>query len=370
MPPATPDEPKKFIRTFASDLAALKEGAPAPVAPEAPVAVTPEAVPEPAPVLQSVPETAPVAETPVAPAPVPLPELGRVPPPITGPTPIHTYAGDFSTLIKEEQASTATVLAAEEDQGRPAPVLFAKKTSRSSYAYVIGGIILVLLGGGAAFVTYVQYLAKTGPVSLMPSVGAPIFVDDRAQLSGTGALVDQINASVAKPLGMTGVRLLYTGDSLAGTSTVFAALRLPAPGALTRNIVETGGMAGVISVSGSQSPFFIIEVSSYADTFAAMLAWEETMPRDLSALFAPFPVALVATTTATSTGSKGALPMLPGSSGFRDETVANHDVRAYLDDQNRPVFLYGYWDQHTLLIARSPAAFTELINRLANSRAH
>jgi hypothetical protein len=123
-------------------------------------------------------------------------------------------------------------------------------------------------------------------------------------------------------------------------------------------------MAGVVSADGNQSPFFILSVASFGDTFAGMLSWEPRMPRDLSKLFLPYPVSVTATTT-----SKDAVKTpLVSSAAFFDATIANHDVRVYRDSEGRDVLLYGYWNQTTLVIARDAAAFTEIVGRLATSR--
>ena len=53
---------------------------------------------------------------------------------------------------------------------------------------------------------------------------------------------------------------------------------------------------------------------------------------------------------------------------FHDEVVSNHDVRIYRDAAGKSILLYGYWNQFTLVIARDPAAFTEILGRLATSR--
>jgi peptidoglycan hydrolase-like protein with peptidoglycan-binding domain len=71
------------------------------------------------------------------------------------------------------------------------------------------------------------------------------------------------------------------------------------------------------------------------------------------------------TTTAAATTTPPA-PLV--TIGFRDEVVANHDVRIYRDGEGRSVLLYGYWNQTTLVIARNPPSFTEILQRLATSR--
>ena len=86
---------------------------------------------------------------------------------------------------------------------------------------------------------------------------------------------------------------------------------------------------------------------------------------------------VTATTTAQKPGTKKTAKSVvvkspaatpPVALTFHDETVANHDVRIYRDSAGRSILLYGYWNQTTLIIARDPAAFTEIVNRLANVR--
>lgn len=361
MPPEG-NAPKKYIRTYAADLAAAQsEGTPAAAAaPEAP----------PLPVQPPVPQPPP--PPPQAAAAAPQPEV----------SPLHTFSGDFSDLVKERNASQATILAAEQDAPTRAPELYKPK-ERGNLLYIIGGVALLLIGGGGALYSYLVFVSKTAPIMLAPTVSAPIFVDDRQQVTGTGTVLTQaIEQSVASTLGVNSVRLLYTPESVSGTSTVFAALNLPAPGTLLRNISSTGGMAGVVNVSGTQSPFFILSVTSYSDTFAGMLYWEPNMTKDLAALFPPYqdrtpilPPAATTTATTTPKNTKTApatttppVPVAP-IAGFRDEVIASHDVRVYRDANSRAVLVYGYWNQSTLIIARDSAAFAEIINRLATSRA-
>lgn len=303
--------------------------------------------------------------------PVPQDELVEEPKPM----PLKTYADDFSQRMKEMKASTATVLAAEQDSTRfvtePPP---QQTTSRNNSIYGIAGGILLIAGMVGAYVAYTTYLGASAPVVVAPVATAPIFVDDREQVSGTGtALVQVIQQSVARPISKGAIRLLYL-DTSATSTNVFSALMLPAPGGLSRNINAAQSMAGVVNVNGRQSPFFILSVSYYGETFAGMLQWEPLMPRDLAKLFPSYPAPVanipvatstVATTTTLTTKSTTSPPAI----AFLDIIIANHDVRVYRDLTGRDILLYGYWNQTTLVIARDVAAFTEIIGRLATSRA-
>mgnify|MGYP001607838941 FL=1 len=345
--------------------------------------------------LQKAPELSPVVPPPVElplPEPIePLPPLPRpVPPlpPAPAPAepkaaPLQTYASDFSDRMKETHASAATVLAAEQDEGSREQV--PEPPSRRNLFLAIAGGVFLIAGAGGAYVAYERYLSASAPVILAPTISAPIFFDESEEVSGTGAdLLRSLEESVARPIAEGAVRLLHLeGATTTGNVSVFSALQMPAPNIVLRNIIAGSSMAGIVSVDGEQSPFFILSVASFGDTFAGMLAWETAMPRDLAGLFPPYPVPLpeiVATSTgATSSQAVSAKQTKKPATttppapvfvpAFRDEIIANHDVRAYRDAEGRSVLLYGYWDQSTLVIARDQAAFTEILGRLATSRA-
>ena len=95
-----------------------------------------------------------------------------------------------------------------------------------------------------------------------------------------------------------------------------------------------------------------------------MISWERLIRRDLKSLFPPYPV----TTVATSSIATSTAPVPTTVLTFMDEVIANPDVRIYRDANGRSIILYGYWNQTTLVITRDPAAFTEILERLATSR--
>ncbi|MBI3572207.1 hypothetical protein HY091_01570 [Candidatus Kaiserbacteria bacterium] len=351
--PMPSDAPKKYIRTLEGDIETLKQGGKPDLAPlpeRAPVERLIEAspVPPPTPLAKS-------ASPPLAPQPPPRP---------TGPSPIETYSADFSTRVKDTGASTATVLAAEQDAAKEAPAKEAPARGRSGLLYTLAGVLLLVVGGGSTYYIYTNYMVSGAPVALTPVIAAPIFVDERAEVDGSGAaLAQSIVQSVSRSVAAGAVRLLSLAGATTTDRSVFSALQLPAPDVLLRNINASGSIAGIVNVSGMQSPFFILSVASYGETFAGMLSWEVHLPRDLGLFFPPYPAPVVATTTATATA-----PAALGTSGFRDVVVANHDTRIYRDSFARTILVYGYWDQRTLIIARDEAAFTEILRRLATSR--
>ncbi|OGG77871.1 hypothetical protein A3A36_01335 [Candidatus Kaiserbacteria bacterium RIFCSPLOWO2_01_FULL_52_12b] len=366
------DPPKKYIRTFEGDIQTLKEGGvpdlallkesehTEPKTVEHPAAPPPPVVPVPAPPLEPKPEPVPIPLPPSKPVPVPAPQK---PEPVK-PVPLQTYEGDFSDRMKDTHASMATVLAAEQDSATGAPRPTPPKSAQGGRVYIIIGVLLLIFGIGGAYYAYTRYTTALAPVDIQSSVSAPIFVDDREQISGTGSLLSQaIKQSVARPLAANTVRLLSLASATTSNDSVFSALRSGAPDMLVRNVNTRGSMAGVVSAGGSQSPFFILSVASYSDTFAGMLSWEPLLVEDMETLYPPRTPPVVSTTTVATTTIPTAVPR-----NFRDEIVSNHDVRVYRDAFGQSILLYGYWNKTTLVIARDSSAFIEIINRLATSR--
>jgi len=336
--------------------------------------------PPPPPAAVTTPLPAREASPPISPQP-PLRETPRQATPLPAaqpaltPQPLQTYTGDFIDRVQKTRASRATVLAAEQDAQQGAPKIeIPKKPFPIALIYSIAGVVLLIAGGVGAYVAYTNYLTIYIPITLTPTVAAPITVDDRVSISGIGAaLTHHIAESANVPLAAGTVRLLYrAGPGVAASSTsqsLFVLLGTSAPDILLRNIKSKGSMVGIIATQSagagsSQSPFFILSVASFNETFSGMLYWEPHMIEDLAPLFSSHSLSSATSTAATIP------PNVPASTHgtFVDDTVANHDVRIYRDASGQSVLIYGYWNPTTLVIARDPAAFTDILGRLANAR--
>lgn len=386
---ASEDLPKKYVRTYAEDIEIAKKGGTPTLhqmEPSAPVTQSPVAVPAPAPRPAPTPPPPPI---PVAPPPPPVRAPLPPPPPVPPPAPrpvappelvgaLQTYTTDFADRVKETRASRATLIASEQDsrQGAPKQEEPEKKSSLMVRVYAGMGVLLLIAGGVGVYVAYTRYVAAHMPIFVTPpAVAAPILVEDRVKVSGTGdALMHALAESVNVPLAAGTVRLLYTIGSATTSSDaepILTTLHTSAPGILIRNITAKGSMAGVIATKAgveSQSPFFILSVAAYNETFAGMLQWEPRMQSDLNLLFPPYTFALASSTSASSTTPITLpQPVSLGKATFVDDTVANHDVRIYRDARGHSILLYGYWNLKTLIIARDPAAFTEILQRLASA---
>ncbi len=395
--------PEEFIRTFSGDMKTLKKGGIPDLSLFKKATITQENI-----VLDRSMGT-PTEERRVENAAIPVPAerlvaaspLDQIPivlqkkeisldvPPIsvvpTVPLAVKTYAGDFSEKIKETNASKVTVLAAEQDASTGAPEIVPppKSGSLSSSLYIAVGVILFILSGFGMYFAYTRYLNNFHPIIFEFAVSSPIFVDDREQVFGSGPkLFEAILKSMERPLMPGSIRLIYTASSTDSSESVFNSLHAAAPDILRRNVNTSGSMVGIINVGGNQSPFFILSVDSYAETFSGMLSWEPSIQEQLQQFYplhstrgsgiASSTPMITAPTRVTRTVARPTV--VPGSeptrpTNFIDEVIANHDVRVYRDADGTGVIVYGYWDETTLIIARDTAAFTEILQRLATSRA-
>ena len=372
---------EKYIRTLARDVEVLKGGGTPDLAPFA--------EPQPSPKERLV---APSPVAPISPPPAfhpeplqPVVEQVPYPKPEDKPVPLKTYSSDFSNRMKETRASSATVIAAEQDAAQEKKITqtVQKKFSIKNAVYILAGIILISAGGWGVYAVYMRNLNIPPPSTFTPTIPAPIFVEEQEQISGMGsALLLAIQQSVERPLADGTIRLLYTENATTTDNSIFSALQLPAPNILLRNLNAANSMAGVINIAGEQSPFFILSVDSYGDTFSGMLSWEPVMLRDLSSLFplrSSFTSieSLASSTLATSTPKVSTTSSSVASTspafttsiyiGFHDEIVRNHDARVYRDYTGKDTLAYGYWNQQTLVIARDEVAFAEILDRLASS---
>ncbi len=285
-----------------------------------------------------------------------------------GPSPLHTYSGDFANRIDQQGSSTFSVLAAQSDAGERRQATPAPRRNRPLVPLIAGGT-MVVVGIGAIIGAYV-FLRNAPSTPSLATVPSLIAYDESVQIEGTGKELLQALGDAAQGTGVTGnvVVTYVTGQDASSTvpiaqpgGALIRRLSLTAPDILLRNI-EDSSTVGYIKAGTESRPFFILRVNSYERTFAGMLAWERTLPEEFSMIYPEYPTQQ--TTSATST-----LLVLPSfGPTFTDALVGNYDVRVLRDSAGRSRLLYGYIDKGTLIIARDEAAFTALAGRLTATR--
>ncbi|MDB4991928.1 MAG: protein of unknown function with transrane region, partial [Parcubacteria group bacterium] len=304
-----------------------------------------------------------------------MPVVERVYAPVSAPgaptpAPLHTYSGDFSDRIDQQKSSTFSVLAAQSDAGQ---TTVSNTRPRKTFIPLAAGVAMLIIGIGAIGGAYI-FTHKNSGIGTALSVPSLIRFDESVEVKGTGADLMKAIANVAEGGSVSGnvVVAYVTGTDATTTSgipqqggTLIKALSLSAPDILLRNI-DAESTVGTIRAGTESRPFLILKVSSYERTFAGMLAWEQTMPRDLSILY-PTYTSLPAAQATTSSSTPVFAPVQSFTPAFTDGVVANYDVRVLRDASGRSLLIYGYKGKDLLIIARDEAAFTELVSRLTTA---
>lgn len=311
--------------------------------------------------------------------PTPKPEPRRpAPRPAAAPTPsafgfgegperLHTFSSDFGSRVDKTGASAFSVLAAQADAPRTV-VIQKTVTTHRGLAYALIGTFLIVGGSLALYFAYTYFIA-TSPVQILSSEPTALVVgDDSTAISGSGSdLMDALVQETGAALPVGNVRIVYlavpTTTPTGGSVTLhkpggdlIAALRIPAPSILLRNVGEKSTV-GIVHAGEETRVFFILSANSYERSFAGMLSWEATIGTDLAPLYPSYPTFEDTSTTTPP------VPKVPPH--FVDEVVQSHDVRVLKDASNRTILLYGYRDEKTLIIARDEGAFAVLLARLA-----
>lgn len=300
------------------------------------------------------------------PPPVPPPPPLPPPPPVTQPAePLRTYTADFSTTAEAKNVSRLSLLAERADKQLPE----APKPAGKGLYYALAATVLVVGGSTLLYFAY-TFLITHSPVPILTQA-PPSFIsgDDDTAISGEGAallaaLGDATDASM--PSGNIRVVYLKEATTTLPGGDLIKALGLPAPSILLRNISENSTV-GILHAGEETRVFLVLGATSYERTFAGMLSWEPTIGKDLTMLYPMYPsiepVAATSSASSTTQTAPSVLSTLPPQ--FVDEVVESHDVRALKDSAGRTLLLYGYRDQHTLVIARDETAFGILLARLA-----
>lgn len=339
---------------------------------EAPVYPIPPVYREP--VLEPIPQARPAPTPVVAPKPVQKPQ--------EAPTNFHSYSTDFADQKVATNASSFSVLAAQQDAAQDAQPQVSAKVKRAPVLAIALGTVLLVLAAGGAYAAYLYVGSRQAVPTLTAKVPSLIFADEFKKVDGVGTdLMQALAMTASDPLVQGTALVTYVAQPATGEPGVIAgspapggvlvkALNLAAPDLLLRNITEKSTV-GVINEGGETRTFFVLRVSSYERTFAGMLTWEPLMERELALLYPLYTseetdaVSLSTTTASTTPTATSQTGPAVSKVRFEDVVVANRDVRILRDTRGRSLLLYGYADKETLIIARNEAAFAALLTRLS-----
>lgn len=272
----------------------------------------------------------------------------------------------------------------------PTVVVVTDESEKVSIGNIVGiviGIVLLVAAIGVMVFVYGAWQATRTPVvvtEVVPDVG--IVVESVSVIPvGVGTsrsdLIKSFEDAVNETGGVRGdvVGIVYqVGTSTRMTAQQFMdVLDTSAEDQLVRTLLDRF-VAGV-HITDAEHGFLVFKTSLFENAFAGMLAWEETLLRDLpflrnslivneSALAVVVPNATTTDAT-TTTDVAVVVPQDPlYGAVFRDVVVENKNARALYTQRGEIVLIYSFPDTETLVITSNVQTLKELYSRLAATR--
>ena len=299
---------------------------------------------------------------------------------------LRTLEGDIQEAIQERNASTASMVMAEQ-AGVQRPSNYKKKS-----LIIFASIFLVALGVGGAYYLYLQSpLAPSAPAvpkpAPIPSIVSP---DAQKILDVTGLGRGAARAAIENALLNIGngngsiLQIIPVEKGSAGAENLVNANNfltqagIPVPDVLFRSLGDRW-MLGTYNDNGDSAPFIILTNNFFQNAYAGMISWEKTMPDDLVDVFGYANKEVSPTSTpalpnfasSTATSSIPSFVYTPPISSyfniqgsFKDGVIDNKDVRAFTEPDGTMLVLYSFIDNNTIVITTDGKALSEIINRL------
>jgi len=287
--------------------------------------------------------------TPSAPTPTPAPII-----PASQIKIIKTFRSDAEGAVKDQQATVAKIALAQEQQRRGYGEEIGAAPKKKIGALSIA-IILIVLGGAA--IPAVQYILNQKTKEVVIATEKTIIPFDHQEtitLSRTirSELLSKIGELKTKAQVSANFEYIKILESLqdSNNSTVIKQVASDAfadiigpnmPAALSRSF-DSQYMYGIEDTKNPK-PFLLFKTSSYQQTFANMIKWENKMAQDLA------PILNLGDETINKT--------------FVDKVINNKDIRAVTTTDDTIIFLYGFLDNQTLIITTNTQTFQDINTR-------
>lgn len=266
---------------------------------------------------------------------------------------IRTFQGDVAEALGREKQSLVSIQRAEQlkrgfgtDSSIDSEI---GKSRRDSFLLLLGGFFLILLGLTGAWFGYQQYLIKTAPPVIAQPPSRFIRTESVREINTTNlsreSLISNIKeSSFDVPAGE--LRHLIISQTSAQFLEILGSR---APSSLVRAF-EPPFMLGSIGLTGQlngSSRFIIFKLSSFANAFPGMLAWEPEIVDDLGPVLS----------------DESLVKALPPTSVFKDMVVKNKDMRVL-----ESVLVYSFFDNEMLIVTDKIETVQVLIDRLIREK--
>jgi len=274
---------------------------------------------------------------------------------------MRTFSTDLAEELRKHQGS-AMKIAVMENEKRFREEQQALNDPKKNFSFLLSGVVIVLVAIGITLGIYF-YNKKTTVVPVVQTNVAPVSIihsEDLSTINVTGKSASDIGQAVSDAVKnsttQTGmIDNVYITQGPQGSETrLTASMFLSAIGAhITTDFSHAllqEYMVGIYSYSGANL-FIVLQGTQHDSMLAGMLQWEPYFLTDLAPMFG-----------IDTTGDNAYLLNNP----VTETLIENHDTRAVLDKNNKPVLFYSFLDDNTVLITHDSKTLIEAVRRISN----
>ncbi len=285
------------------------------------------------------------------------PQINVVPPMPS----MSTFSPDLADELRKHQGTAMKKIMMENERKLHEQELIANDPKKN-IRLITGGVGFVVVALCIALGVYLHLKKISAPVPVASnSIPASIIQSEDLEIlnvtnKSSSDIAEALNAVISKSniqTGMVGNVYITQGVSGAETrlpsATFLSRIGVHATDEFTRSLSQNY-MIGIYSYN-QPNLFIVLQGTQHDSMLAGMLQWEPFLFEDMAPLFG-----------IDTSGSNTYLLNNP----FMEILIENHDTRAVLDNDNKPVLFYSFLDENDVIITNNAKALTEAVRRLKN----
>ncbi len=269
--------------------------------------------------------------------------------------PVRTFNSDLADAVREKGGSVVRIAIAENEK-QQREYQEVSITSRKNMIFTIAGILIVAACIAGLVWTYSYKKSASIITPVTPAAPSSIVFSENSQTIDTSTmqssdLITAINAIVAAPNIQSGTIkniVIAQGTTRSPSSQFLTTIGAThAPADFLRSL-SPEYMLGTY-LYNQDSLFLIIRGTAHDFLLSGMLAWEPYILSDLAPLYA---------VDVTGANAKAL------DAKWSDTVIENHDARAVLDANKKPILFYSFLNENEIFISTDPKTLTAVVGRL------
>lgn len=269
---------------------------------------------------------------------------------------VQTYTADMAKVLESGEGGVIKKIIHEEEEHEMLKTNLSPK-SRKNRLFMFVSILLLFLA--VALLTFL-FLSrqKINTVPVAPKAASLIFTDQTEFKAVDGFSRDQLIQTILGQVAGTKVKIggvdaiyLTEKERVIGLKRFIELIKGSIN--LKQGFINDNFLLGAFNTASSKDFFILLKISSFADAFPVLRAWEDKMLYDLNSFFG---VNITPDTNYLFTKD------------WQDGIVGNKNARILKDNDGRIVLMYVFINDSSVIVTNSGLATDEVILRIASSQ--